>query len=309
MLDVVGREVLMAKKANCVNSRAMMRLRGDNCSMIVISGLSGSDTSIMSGVRGISKVHPTFRGLSYLSLRKVSGLFAGCPNVGNVVRFTTDGTINRSMRGPLLCCHGGLISLVGLLRLVPGRKMRNVVFSSSYAICNRPSILPMARRTPVGGTRSPCNGAGRVGRRVVHSAITSKSPVGTVVLHCFGPVNTRPATLVNRLPGKIPRGLLPCIARATVNVHRGLDIFKSSCSAPSNSYVHSCVCMISLTGTRIVTVSHVLGGGRGRGIRIFGVKANGNISMLRLVGAFRGTANIGLGCRVINHHTKSVRGM
>lgn len=305
----VGKGVLIANKANCVNSRAIIRLRGTNCRIIVVSGLSGSDTSIMSGVRGMSNVHPTFRRLSYLSCTNLSTIFAGCGNVGTVVRFTTDGTINRSIRGPLLCCHGGLISLVGLLRLVPGRKIRNVMFSSSYAICNRPSRLPMARGTPVGGTRSPCKGAGRVGRRVMHSAITSNTPVGTVLLHCFGPVNTRPATLLKRLPGNMPRGLVPCLARATVNVHRGLDIFNSSCSAPSNSYVHSFVGMISLTGTRMITVHHVLRGGRGRGIRMFGVNANHKLSMLRLVGTFRGTANMGLGCRVMKQHTNSVRGM
>lgn len=308
-MRIVGREVLMANKAKCVNSRAIMRLRGDKCRMVVVSGLSGSGTSIMSGVRGMSNVHPIFRGLSYLSFSNLSTIFGGCGNVGTVVRFTTDGTMNRSMRGPLLCCHGGLISLVGLLRLVPGRNVRNVIFSSSYAMCNRPSRLPMARGTPVGGTASPCKGAGRVGRRVIESAMTSNTPVGTVLLHCFGPVNTRPATLLKRLPGNMPRGLVPCLARATVKVHRGLDIFNSSCSAPSNSYVHSFVGMISLTGTRMVTVTHVLRGGRGSGIRAFGVNAKHKISILRLVGKFRGTANMGLGCRVIKHHTNSVRGM
>ncbi len=135
------------------------------------------------------------------------------------------------------------------------------------------------------------------------------SPVGTVLLHCFGPVNTRPATFVNRVPGNIPRGLVPFLARATVKVHGRLDIFKSSCSAPSNSYVHSCVCIMSLTGTRMYTVAHVVRSRASRPIRICGVKANAKASMLRLVGTFRTTANIGLGCGVMKHHTKSVRGM
>lgn len=286
----------MANNANFVNDRAAMRLRRTNCGMMVISSLSGSGVRILSNVRGVANVHPTFRRISLHSGTTARTIFRGCPTVRNVVRFTTDGTMNRDMRGPLLCCHGGLISLVGLLRLVPGCGMGNVVFSSSYAICNRPGPrgLPMARRTPRRGTASPCNGAGRIGRRVVTSCVRDNTGVGDVVLECFGPVNTRPSTRVNRLPGNIPGGLVPCMARATVNVHGRLAVFNGSCSAPSKAYVHSCVCMISLTGTRIYTVTHMLSG-RARPVRCFGVNANGNGSALRVIRAFRGTANIGLG--------------
>lgn len=301
----------MTNKANCVKSRAAMRLRGTNCRIIVVSSLSGSGVRMLSNVRHVANVHPRFVGLSLGSGRKAHRTLGTRPKVGKVVLFTTDGTMNRSMRRPLGCCHGGMIALIGLLRLVPRFGVRNVMFSSSYAICKRPSPrgLPMARGTPVGPTASPCKGAGRVGRRVVHSAVRTNTPFGDVVLHCFGPVKTRPATRVNRLPGNIPRGLVPCLARATVNVHGRLDMFNSSCSAPSNSYVHSCVGIISLTGTRIVTVSHVLNNGSLSGIRVFGLKANGNISMLRLVGAFRTTANIGIPRGVMKHHRNSVRGI
>lgn len=124
-----------------------------------------------------------------------------------------------------------------------------------------------------------------------------------MLLHCFGPVKTRRDKLVKRSPGKVPGGLVPCVARITVNGLRYLNMFKSSCSARSKANMHSCVRMISLTIKRIHTMR---GLGRGTKISMCGLKAKGKCSMLSVIGTFSGTYKGRVPCRVGPHHTKSV---
>lgn len=124
-----------------------------------------------------------------------------------------------------------------------------------------------------------------------------------ILLHCFGPVNTRGDKAVKRGPGKVPGGLVPCVARITMNGLGRLKMFKGSCSAPSKANIESCVRMISLTGKRMGTLGGVRSGSK---LDVCGLNAKGNCDILSVIGGFRTTANIGVPCIVGPHHPNSV---
>ncbi len=101
----------------------------------------------------------------------------------------------------------------------------------------------------------------------------------------------------------MPGGLVPCVARITVNGERCLDIFNSSCGAPSKANMHSCVRIISLSVKRVHTVRGVR---RGANIITCGLKANRNCDILSVIGTFSGTYKDRITCGVTPEHTKSV---
>ncbi len=164
-------EVLIANKTNCVKDRAYIRLLGSNCRITIVSGLSGDYRRTLGEIRRVANGGLAFCGRSLYSLRTIREIFTGS-GFSTIVRFTKLGTINRSIRVPLTCCRGGVKDAVGLYGAVTGRNYGGLIFDSSTAICNSPRAIPVARSFPL-RYAGPCNEAGLVVRRVLHSLCIS----------------------------------------------------------------------------------------------------------------------------------------
>ncbi len=165
---------MIANNTKCVKDRAYVRVLGTNCSIIIVSGLSGDDGRSLTEMRGVANGTIGFCRRSMEGGSTLHGVF-GRGGVRTIVRFTNLGTINRSIHRPLVCCSGGLVDAVTLLRIVARTGIGGFIFSSSTAICNITAIVPLIRNVPL-NTVGPCNEAGCFVRRVLHSlCITSGS--------------------------------------------------------------------------------------------------------------------------------------
>lgn len=91
--------VLIANKTNCVKDRAIMRLRGTKCSIMILSGLDGTDRGSLREISGVANGPIGFCGTSVLSHSTLGRVFSG-RSVSSYVRFTNLGTMKRSITGP-----------------------------------------------------------------------------------------------------------------------------------------------------------------------------------------------------------------
>ncbi len=124
---------------------------------------------------------------------------------------------------------------------------------------------------------------------------------GAVTLHCFGTYNTR--NRLNRSRHCPYRArLVPLILHMTLKRTRDTGVFNSSCTAPSNAYVHSCVRIDSLTSTRLHTL-------RSNGANTIGLNANENFSIHRIIRDTHHIANRRVPTVIAPHHNNSPSGL
>lgn len=148
--------VLMANNTKFVNARAYVRLVGTKCRPVIISGCCGTDPGTLRHIRRVIKGGIGFCRYSIHSGGGLSSMF-GRGGVSTIVRFTNLGTMNRSYRGPLRCCSGGVNKALTLYRIVESGNYGGVMFSSSTAICNVGGISPLARSVGANNAAGPCN--------------------------------------------------------------------------------------------------------------------------------------------------------
>lgn len=161
-------EILIANNDNCVKDRAYIRLLRGNRSIVVLSGLYGDGHDMLPIVRHLNNGRPAFIRNSVHGRTLVARVLRS-RTVSAIVRFTKLGTINRSMRGPLRCCSGGIGNALHLVDTVHTTGIGGFVFDSSTAICNSRPGVPCIRDFPANAPRDPCNGDGLVIRRVLAS--------------------------------------------------------------------------------------------------------------------------------------------
>ncbi len=239
----MARSVLLTGGAGYIGSHTYVALIEAGYHVVIIDDFSNSKASVLSRLSQLTGVNrvSSYEG-SVLDPAFLDQVF-DAHDFDAVVHFAAKKAVGESTEIPLEYIEVNCSGLLNLLKVMKGRGVRRLVFSSSATVYGEPEELPIHEDAPRGYT-NPYGFTKLMGEQILEQAAAADPAWAFGILRYFNPVGAHPSGLIGEDPSDIPNNLMPYIAKVAAGDLPHLGVFGSDYDTPDGTgvrdYIHVC---------------------------------------------------------------------
>lgn len=235
-------EVLVTGGTGYIGSHTVVELLQAGCRVVIADNLSRSGRGALDGIRAITGQEPAFHKVDCRDRAALGQVFDQHPGIGAVIHFAAFKSVGESCREPLAYYENNIGSLVNLLQVARGRKVRNFVFSSSCTVYGEPETVPVTENTPLRDSSSPYGATKRMCERILFDACRADQSLSVTALRYFNPIGAHESALLGETPDGVPQNLVPYLTETAAGLRDHLSVFGNDYNTPDGTcirdYIH-----------------------------------------------------------------------
>ena len=294
----MAKKILVTGGTGYIGSHTVVELQQAGYEVVIIDNLSNSNADVLEGITRITGKRPLFDKLDCTDMDALKALFRK-HNFDGIIHFAASKAVGESVQKPLLYYRNNLLSLVNLLELMPGNKVKGIVFSSSCTVYGEPDSNPIDENAPIKPAASPYGNTKQINEEIIQDFIHSGAPVKSIILRYFNPIGAHPSAEIGELPLGVPQNLVPYITQAGIGIRKQLSVFGDDYNTPDGSCIRDFINVVDLAKAHVKAIERMLEDQSDEQVEIFNLGTGTGLSVLELIALFEKVSGQSLNYQIV----------
>lgn len=294
----MAKKILVTGGTGYIGSHTVVELQQAGYEVVIIDDLSNSNADVLEGITRITGKRPLFDKLDCTDMDALKALFRK-HNFDGIIHFAASKAVGESVQKPLLYYRNNLLSLVNLLELMPGNKVKGIVFSSSCTVYGEPDSNPIDENAPIKPAASPYGNTKQINEEIIQDFIHSGAPVKSIILRYFNPIGAHPSAEIGELPLGVPQNLVPYITQAGIGIRKQLSVFGDDYNTPDGSCIRDFINVVDLAKAHVKAIERMLEDQSDEQVEIFNLGTGTGLSVLELIALFEKVSGQSLNYQIV----------
>lgn len=243
-------KILVTGGAGFIGSHTVVSLANAGFEPVIIDDFSNSKRGVLEGLQAILGREIQCYPVDCNDVAEMERIFQREAPTG-VIHFAAHKAVGESVAQPLKYYRNNLDSLLLLLELMPGFKVRNLVFSSSCTVYGQPEHLPVTEETPRLPAQSPYGNTKAICEDIIRDAVRAQVPVKALALRYFNPIGAHPSAQIGELPLGVPANLVPFITQTAAGMRPSLTVYGDDYNTPDGTCVRDYIDVMDLADAHV----------------------------------------------------------
>lgn len=299
------RKILVTGGTGYIGSHTVVELQEAGYEVVIIDNLSNSNVDVLEGITKISGIKPLFYEMDCTDMNALESLFNE-HSFDGIIHFAASKAVGESVHKPLMYYRNNIVSLLNLLELMPERKVKGIVFSSSCTVYGEPDKNPIDEDAPIKPAASPYGNTKQINEEIIHDTVASGAPINAILLRYFNPIGAHPTALLGELPSGVPQNLVPYLTQTAIGIRKELSVFGDDYDTPDGSCIRDFINVVDLAKAHVVAINRILDKKQKDKVEIFNIGTGRGLSVLELIQAFEKATGVKLNYKIVGRRVGDI---
>lgn len=295
----MSKKILVTGGTGYIGSHTVVELQQAGYEVVIIDNLSNSNEGVLDGIVNITGIRPVFYNMDCIDMNSLKSLFSE-HSFDGIIHFAASKAVGESVQKPLMYYRNNIVSLINLLELMPERKVKGIVFSSSCTVYGEPDNNPIDENAPIKPAASPYGNSKQINEEIIKDFIHSGADVKSIILRYFNPIGAHPSAEIGELPLGVPQNLVPYITQTGIGIREQLSVFGDDYNTPDGSCIRDFINVVDLAKAHVVAIERMLENKSKEKVEIFNLGTGNGVSVLELIRLFEKVSGTSLNYKIVN---------
>ncbi|MDD2299853.1 MAG: UDP-glucose 4-epimerase GalE [Fermentimonas sp.] len=293
------RKILVTGGIGYIGSHTVVELQEAGYEVVIIDNLSNSNVDVLEGITKISGIKPLFYEMDCTDMNALESLFNE-HSFDGIIHFAASKAVGESVHKPLMYYRNNIVSLLNLLELMPERKVKGIVFSSSCTVYGEPDKNPIDEDAPIKPAASPYGNTKQINEEIIQDFVHSGAPIKSIILRYFNPIGAHPSGEIGELPIGVPQNLVPFITQTGIGIREQLSVFGDDYNTPDGSCIRDFINVVDLAKAHVIAIERMLEDKSDENVEIFNLGTGKGASVLELINVFEKVSGVSLNYKIVD---------
>jgi UDP-glucose 4-epimerase len=293
------RKILVTGGTGYIGSHTVVELQEAGYEVVIIDNLSNSNVDVLEGITKISGIKPLFYEMDCTDMNALESLFNE-HSFDGIIHFAASKAVGESVHKPLMYYRNNIVSLLNLLELMPERKVKGIVFSSSCTVYGEPDKNPIDEDAPIKPAASPYGNTKQINEEIIQDFVHSGAPIKSIILRYFNPIGAHPSGEIGELPIGVPQNLVPFITQTGIGIREQLSVFGDDYNTPDGSCIRDFINVVDLAKAHVIAIERMLEDKSDENVEIFNLGTGKGASVLELINVFEKVSGVSLNYKIVD---------
>lgn len=293
------RKILVTGGTGYIGSHTVVELQEAGYEVVIIDNLSNSNVDVLEGITKISGIKPLFYEMDCTDMNALESLFNE-HSFDGIIHFAASKAVGESVHKPLMYYRNNIVSLLNLLELMPERKVKGIVFSSSCTVYGEPDKNPIDEDAPIKPAASPYGNTKQINEEIIQDFVHSDAPIKSIILRYFNPIGAHPSGEIGELPIGVPQNLVPFITQTGIGIREQLSVFGDDYNTPDGSCIRDFINVVDLAKAHVIAIERMLEDKSDENVEIFNLGTGKGASVLELINVFEKVSGVSLNYKIVD---------
>ena len=248
--------ILVTGGAGYIGSHTCVELLAEGHDVVVVDDLSNSKVEALERVQALAGRSVEFHRADVCDEAAVRRVFDG-PRIDAVIHFAGLKAVGESVWKPLEYYRTNLVSTMTLCKVMAGRGVKRLVFSSSATVYGVPEHVPLKETDRLGAT-SPYGRTKLMNEEILQDLHVADPTWSIVLLRYFNPIGAHPSGRIGEDPNGIPNNLLPFVSQVAIGKLPELNVYGADYPTPDGTGVRDYLHVMDLADGHCKALDHVM---------------------------------------------------
>lgn len=286
------KKILVTGGAGYIGAHTVVELSQSGYESVIIDNFSKSDTTLLEGIKQITKQNPNFHQGNCTDRDFLRNIFKTQGPISCVMHFAAYKSVGESVAKPLEYYHNNIQSLVSLIEMMQEFGVKDLIFSSSCTVYGQPDRIPVREEAPFKRAESPYGATKQMCERILED--TFQTGLRAISLRYFNPIGAHPSALMGELPIGAPNNLVPYVTQTAIGKREKLTVFGNDYSTPDGSCLRDFIHVVDLAVAHVKAMEFLGKQADGNYYEAFNLGTGVGISVLELIDKFQKISGVKL---------------
>ena len=274
--------VLVTGGAGYIGSHTCVELLQAGHRPVVIDDLSNSNPKSLERVAQITgETIPFYEG-NVRDEALLERIFSE-HHIGCAIHFAGYKAVGESVAKPLDYYENNLCATMTLCRVMAGRGVKKLIFSSSATVYSEDNEMPLRENSKTGNCTNPYGWTKYMGEQILRDVAKADPEWAIALLRYFNPAGAHSSGLIGEHPNGIPNNLMPFISQTAVGKREHLSVFGNDYPTNDGTGVRDYIHVVDLARGHVLAMEYL---NDHPGESVFNLGTGNGYSVLDMVHAF-----------------------
>ncbi|MDD4134173.1 MAG: UDP-glucose 4-epimerase GalE [Eubacteriales bacterium] len=248
--------ILVTGGAGYIGSHTCLSLLRAGHDVVVVDDLRNASQESLRRVEKLAGKALRFHEMNVCDPARLEQVFAEGP-LDCVIHFAGLKAVGESVEKPLEYYQNNLSSTLTLCRVMLGRGVSRLIFSSSATVYAPGAPMPVEEGAALGCT-NPYGWTKFMGEQILRDVTQANPGFSCVLLRYFNPIGADPSGEIGEDPAGIPNNLMPFITQTVSGKLRQLEVFGADYDTPDGTGVRDYIHVSDLAAGHLAAMEYAM---------------------------------------------------
>jgi len=280
--------ILVTGGAGYIGSHTVLKLLERGFDVAVADNFINSKTKVIERMKKLAKRDFSFYETDVREKDQLDKIFSE-NKIDLVIHFAGLKAPGESVDKPLEYYANNLDSTIALTCAMNEHGVFKLVFSSSAAVYDLRSDMPLDEASPTGNCANPYGRSKRMCEQILTDAVNANKLRSVALLRYFNPIGAHESGQIGEDPQDTPNNLMPYITQTAVGRRSRLYVYGNDYDTPDGTGVRDYIHVEDLAAGHIAAIEYLE---NNHGVSVFNLGAGKGVSVMELICAFEKASGV-----------------